>query len=393
MQIRLFAVSHLLAAAGVALSALSTPTHADSNHAGAHAAPLPDNQAAGIRVSGETGHGHHHGVVRADGHAPIGIMGDHMHHEGGWMVSYRYMAMLMRGNLDGDSQISAETIATTVPNRFFGQPGQPATLRVVPTDMEMQMHMFSVMHAPTDWLTLMAMGNYVQKSMGHITFAGGAGATRLAKFDVNTDGLSDTTVGGLVKLFADGTHNVHLNLGVSMPTGSIEEEAAIVAPNNARPVLRVPYAMQLGTGTFDLMPGVTYTGRSGDLGWGSQLAARIHPYRNSQGYAYGDRFRVDVWGSWQWAPWGSASLRLGAQSEGQIEGIDARIAVPNQTADPDNYGGERFDVAFGFNLAGQRGDLRGLRLAFEATVPVYQNLNGPQMDTDIILTLGLQYAW
>ncbi len=58
----------------------------------------------------------------------------------------------------------------------------------------------------------------------------------------------------------------------------------------------------------------------------------------------------------------------------------ASAAPPDQIADPDN-------------LAGQRGNLRGLRFAFEAAVPVYQNLNGPQMDTDVILTLGLQYAW
>ncbi|WP_281019306.1 MULTISPECIES: transporter [unclassified Minwuia] len=391
MRTTLFAASHMLAALGVAMLALSSPTEAHEKKAGQPPAASPanhDTDHATVSISGAP-----HSAIRADSHAPIGVMGDHMHHAGEWMVSYRYMAMLMRGNLDGDSQISAETIATTVPNRFFGQPGQPPTLRVVPTDMEMQMHMFGAMYAPTDDLTLMVMGNYVEKSMGHITFAGGAGATRLAKFDVNTSGLGDTSVAGLVRLFDDDMHHLHLNLGLSIPTGSIEEEAAIVAPNNARPVLRVPYAMQLGTGTFDLMPGITYTGTDGDLGWGGQLAARIHPYRNSQGYAYGDRLRLDVWASRQWAPWASTSLRIGAQSEGQIEGIDNRIAVPNQTADPDNYGGERLDVSLGVNLVAQRGDLRGLRLAMEATVPVYQNLNGPQMDTDLILTLGLQYAW
>jgi len=387
MQTALFAASHMLAAFGVAVLALSNPTHAHEKTPADPPATHGANHAT-VSVSGSP-----HKAVRADSHAPIGVMGDHMHHEGEWMFSYRYMAMLMRGNLDGDSQISAETIATTVPNRFFGLPGQPATLRVVPTDMEMQMHMFGAMYAPSDAVTLMVMGKYLQNSMGHITFAGGAGATRLATFDVNTSGIGDTSVAGLVRLYDDDMHHLHLNLGLSIPTGSIEEESAIIAPNNARPVLRVPYAMQLGTGTFDLMPGITYTGHDGDLGWGGQLAARIHPYRNSQGYAYGDKLRLDAWGSWQWASWASTSLRVGVQSEGQIEGIDGQIAVPNQTADPDNYGGERVDVSLGLNLAGQRGDIRGLRLGLEATVPVYQNLNGPQMDTDLILTLGLQYAW
>ncbi|MDF1710584.1 MAG: transporter, partial [Paracoccaceae bacterium] len=240
--------SHMLAALGVAVLALSSPTEAHEKKTAeppAASSARHDTDHATVSISGAP-----HSAIRADSHAPIGVMGDHMHHAGEWMVSYRYMAMLMRGNLDGDSQISAETIATTVPNRFFGQPGQPPTLRVVPTDMEMQMHMFGAMYAPNDDVTLMVMGNYVEKSMGHITFAGGAGATRLAKFDVNTSGLGDTSVAGLVRLFDDDMHHLHLNLGFSIPTGSIEEESAIVAPNNARPVLRVPYAMQLERSTI-----------------------------------------------------------------------------------------------------------------------------------------------
>ena len=354
-------------------------------HASAHE-KKPDE--AGFTIKGEN-----QGAVRADGHAPIGVMGDHMHHEGEWMLSYRYMSMVMRDNLDGDSKIDAATIATTVPNRFFGAPGQPPTLRVVPTDMRMEMHMFGMMYAPTDWLTLMGMANYVVKDMDHITFAGGAGTAVLGVFNVKTQGFGDTRVSGLVRLFDGGAHHLHLNLGVSLPTGSVTEQARILAPNGATPTLRVPYAMQLGTGTVDLLPGLTYTGRSDPVGWGAQITSAIHPYRNSEGYAWGDKYRADVWGSYQWASWISTSLRLGAQTEGRIRGIDPQIAVPNQTADPDNYGGEQVDLSLGLNLAGQGGDLRNLRIALEATAPVYQNLNGPQMQTDLIFTLGVQYAW
>ena len=38
------------------------------------------------------------GGVRADSHAPIGVMGDHMHAKGEWMVSYRFMRMAMSGS-------------------------------------------------------------------------------------------------------------------------------------------------------------------------------------------------------------------------------------------------------------------------------------------------------
>ncbi|MCE2421999.1 MAG: hypothetical protein J4G03_01570 [Gemmatimonadetes bacterium] len=38
------------------------------------------------------------------------------------------------------------------------------------------------------------------------------------------------------------------------------------------------------------------------------------------------------------------------------------------------------------------GALRGHRIAAEWHVPVYQNLNGPQLETDWVLTIGWQKA-
>ena len=100
---------------------------------------------------------HFHFSSSADSHAPLGVMGDHMHKKGDWMVSYRFMRMDMQGNRDGTDSLSPLEIATSVPNRFSGMAGQPPTLRVVPTEMTMDMHMFGAMYAPTDNLTLMAM--------------------------------------------------------------------------------------------------------------------------------------------------------------------------------------------------------------------------------------------
>ena len=38
---------------------------------------------------------------RPDGHAPIGVMGDHRHEAGEIMFSYRFMYMNMDGSRDG----------------------------------------------------------------------------------------------------------------------------------------------------------------------------------------------------------------------------------------------------------------------------------------------------
>ncbi|MDA7949372.1 MAG: transporter [Hyphomicrobiaceae bacterium] len=217
-----------------------------------------------------------HAAPRADGHGPIGVMGDHRHHTGELMLSYRFMRMWMEGNRIGDDDVSPETIVTTVPNPFFGNPGQPPTLRVVPKDMSMDMHMFGAMYGVNDRVTLMGMVPYIEKKMDHITFQGGAGTTRLGTFETSSDGIGDVSLTALIGLYDEKTPDrethVNLVLGLSAPTGSITERGTVLAPNNTRPNVRLPYAMQLGSGTWDLLPGVTATKRVRNLSLGGQYA-------------------------------------------------------------------------------------------------------------------------
>ncbi len=338
-------------------------------------------------------HLQHSSNGRADSHAPIGVMGDHRHKAGEWMLSYRFMRMEMAGTRDGTNSLSPEEIVTTVPNRFFGAPMQPPTLRIVPLEMTTDMHMAGVMYAPTDWLTLMAMGQYIDREMEHVTFAGGMGTTRLGNFTTEAKGLGDSSVSGLIGLYDDDVHHLHVNAGFSLPTGSIDEEDTILTPMGMTPRVRLPYSMQLGSGTYDLLPGLTYYGNADKFGWGAQYSATVRIGENSQDYALGDKHQVSAWGSYLWDPSFSTSLRLTGETEGDIDGIDSQIAGPVQTADPNNYGGERLSVSAGANYLFQEGVLAGNRLAFEVTAPVYQNLNGPQLERDYAVMIGWQKAF
>lgn len=387
--------SHALRQSRLALTAAATVLFASANIVHAHEDTLAPG--AGLVVTGS-------GLmpIRADGHAPVGVMGDHMHKAGEFMLSYRYMRMDMEGNRIGTREVSPEYIVNNVPNRFFGMPNQPPTLRVVPTEMSMDMHMFGAMYAPTDWLTLMGMVNYISKDMTHITFEampGGDGEIdRIGGFTTRSEGFGDTTVTALIKLLdtprPDGKDHLHINLGLSLPTGSITERDDVLTPMNTRPTLRLPYAMQLGSGTFDLLPGVTYTGRQGDFSWGAQYRATIRlEDENDEGYRLGNIHEATAWLAYQWEPWISTSVRLAGRTQGKIKGLDPQIVAPVQTADPDNYGGERVSIFAGVNLVGQEGDLRGHRLAFEIGMPIHEDLNGPQMETDWTFTIGWQKAW
>ncbi|MEL6980295.1 MAG: transporter [Pseudomonadota bacterium] len=351
------------------------------------AAPLTVAHGDHAADAGGRGPHDHGGVVRADSHAPIGVMGDHMHKAGEFMLSYRFMHMDMDGSRDGTDSLSPAEITE------FSSPFGPGSIRVVPTDMQMGMHMVGGMYAPSDWLTLMAMGSYITKEMDHVTFAGPAGATKRGEFTTRSEGLGDTKISGLIRVFEDETHHVHLNAGVSVPTGSIEETDDVLTPMGTRPTVRLPYSMQLGSGTFDLLPGVTYTGQSAPFAWGAQAKGVIRLGENDEGYALGDEIHGTAWASYAPEPWISLSGRLIGTSKGAIDGRDPNIAAPVQTADPDNYGGETVEFGVGVNLAGSEGWLRGHRIGAEFVAPLYRDLNGPQMETDWTLTVGYQFAF
>ncbi len=315
--------------------------------------------------------GHHHhadGGARPDDHAPIGVMAEHMHNKGEWMLSYRFMFMDMDGNRDGTDGLSTGEVLAQFP--------------VAPTEMTTMMHMFGVMWAPLQQITLMAMLPLVQKSMDHTTRMG-------VDFTTDTFGVGDFKFGGMVRLWENETHHFHFNAGMSFPTGSVTETDDTPAGN-----AQLPYPMQLGSGTYDFLPGVTYTGRIESWSWGAQANGVIRVGRNSEDYRLGDGYQLTGWGARAITDWVSASLRLDWRDWGNITGADSSLnprMVP--TADPDLRAGRRLDIGVGLNFLVPKGVLAGNRFAVEAMFPTYQSLDGPQLEQDWMITAGWQYAF
>ena len=156
--------------------------------------------------------------------------------------------------------------------------------------------------------------------------------------------------------------------------------------------MRVPYAMQMGSGTYDLMPGITWNGRSDQWYWGGRYLGEFR-LGDDEDYSLGDKHTLSVWLNYQWQPFISTALRLQYETLGSIGGMDPMIAGPVQTVDPDHYGGDVVNLNLGINLVGQAGSLAGQRLAIEASLPLQRDLNGPQMETDWTITAGWQYAF
>ncbi len=314
------------------------------------------------------------GAIR---HAPIGVMGDHMHKTGEWMFSYRYMKMTMKGSLDGSKSRSAAEITGTMMN--------PGPYMVAPLEMTMEMHMLGAMYAPSDKFTLMAMLPVLDKRMDHRTRMG-------AEFATEASGLGDVQIGALVNAYysADQRHRVHFNIGLSLPTGSVDERDDTPAMANAK----LPYPMQLGSGTYDLLPGLTYQAYSGAYNWGAQLLATIRTDYNDEAYRLGNRYETSTWLARSWSPALSSALRIKYSRWANIHGADPDLnpmMVP--TADPRNQGGERGDLLISTNYLFSSGSLKGNRLAVEYGLPFYQDLDGPQMEMQHSFTLGWQYAF
>lgn len=226
------------------------------------------------------------------------------------------------------------------------------------------------------------------------TYQGGMGSTVRGLFETEVSGLGDTKLAALISLKNTTSHKVHVNLGLSLPTGDIEQRGAVLTPMSEMPMqMRLPYAMQLGSGTYDFEPGITYTHFRDASSYGTQYKAVIRSGENSQGYQLGNKQQLSLWGQYLFTPAVSVSARITLSASDAIKGQDANIMGPVQTADPDNYGTQAAFFSAGINLLGQSNWLSKHRLALEYTLPLHQDVNGVQMKMQNMFNVGYQYPF
>jgi hypothetical protein len=160
--------------------------------------------------------------------------------------------------------------------------------------------------------------------------------------------------------------------------------------------VRLPYPMQLGSGTFDPIVGLTYVGRllSSDTCWGygAQWRSVFRIEDNDEDYRLGNEHDLFAWINYQWAPAISTSLRLNYMDRGEIDGIDSKIIGPVQTADPNNAGLQQLGLGLGVNFDGS-GSWNGHRLSAEYLLPLRRDTSGVQLETDAMLLFSYQYAF
>ncbi|MEQ1545215.1 DUF3570 domain-containing protein [Methyloglobulus sp.] len=360
--------------------------------------------------SAHAGHGgHHHGAA-----APAGVMSSHMLAKAGdWMIGYRFQWSNQSGALRNGTR--------PVSDREFIAKGCPGGVcALAPDSMPMSMHMLDLMYAPTDWLTLMLMPQWMDMNMkmrkleGVPPYDDNVPSSHISHHAQNaheSGGFGDLGMYALFKLYDDSTHHLHITPGFTAPIGDVDLHLRRGHQSDGG---FMHYCMQLGSGTWDFAPNLTYTGHLDDWSWGAQLNGVVRMgNKNKSGYRLGDIFQATAWGGYNITPWLTATLRGVYTTQGSIRGqysgseggqfitgtdkdgnlIYSSILKFGSMDYPSNYGGRFGDVGFGLSAMFHSGSLAGNHFSVEWLQPVYNDMNGYQQNRDGTLnaTWGIMF--
>jgi hypothetical protein len=248
--------------------------------------------------------------------------------------------------------------------------------------MTMQMHMLGAMFAPSDKLTLMVMGKYVDNTM--------ALSTKMnMDFETQSDGFGDISITGLLHVLRHKRQLIHTHIGISIPVGNLNQLGDTPMMNR----IRLAYPMQLGSGTWDPFFGATYLGQSETTSWGIQSIFKVRLGQNAKGYSLGNQWNVVGWYAFRLSNTLSLSGSLQYLSLGRIDGFDQDMnPMMMPLFDAKNSGKNLLNGSLGVNVLISKGVFKNLRIALEGNIPVAQSVNGIQMKHSWTSVFGLQYA-
>ena len=163
----------------------------------------------------------------------------------------------------------------------------------------------------------------------------------------------------------------------------------------------LPFGMQLGSGTWDPIFGLTYQKNTDPFWMGANFMTTQRWATNDQDYTKGDEYAVDFYLMRQFSEDKVASVQLNGKAWGDYSSEPKRgkdsgdcHAMLNSSkdwmtplCDPTNYGGVNLHATVGLQFQPLPLQVAELNLS----IPIYQNLKGPQMQSQYMLQLS--YYW
>lgn len=321
-------------------------------------------------------------------HAPIGVMADHFHKKGESMISLRYGSMKMDGNiLNGNSVKTPQILGMPNP-----QGNMPANLSVVPNSMDMNMIMLGGMYAPSNNITLMAMVMFMDKKMSLSSYKPMMGRDLLGGFATSSNDFSDIAFGGLFKFKESDKSRWHTELTLQKSLDKNELKDEVLTPMGMNMEMILPYGMQIGDDATRLVLGLTNVRNLND-NWiiGNQLRGKF--VVSDKDWSFGDIVELNSWVQYEINSSLSLSSRIKFVDQDNISGNNPLIVAPVQTANPKNYGGREIHVGMGVNLLTSILPGHADRFGIELIIPIKQDKNGLQMETDYQLDIGYQKSF
>lgn len=307
----------------------------------------------------------------------VGLMNDHMHEAGEFMIGLRFQHFDWGGATRRGTH--AVNDADLLADGYI--------MRA--KSMHMDMAMLDLMYGISGNLTVTLSPQYAwnRMTMAGIHPMGGMDGGMMPGETARetTHGFGDTLASASFRLKRSEHLNAHVTLGVWAPTG----KAQLKNPDGSF----TEYDMQTGSGTWDVEPSATVTGQEGALGWGAQAGYRVRAERrNAAGYRLGHRTLLTGWLSYRLAAPIEATARAEYTHQGRIHG---RYDGPSNMDMPDdlpaNSGGDLAIGAIGLNWKPALGMQRGPQLGVEFGVPFYRRVNGVQLPQKWQVSVATRY--
>ena len=303
---------------------------------------------------------------RPDGHAPAGVKSDYLLPSGQFYFGYRHYAEKFVGTLVGTEPVTGDEVLG------FNFTSAPLTHDRSTGEVEVRLGL-------TNFLTLTGSVPWTRNEMLNVTSTG--------FYETSSEFLGDVSIWGLFDLLDMEQYRLSLNLGGTVPTGKTSKMG--LTPTGVGGVL--PYTMQGGSGTPDVLIGGTFQVQNEVASVGAQINSVTRVVDNTWGYRLGNEFDFTVWGAYNVTDWVSFSLRTIFQHQGDVDGDELRTdGLADPLANRFAQGGERVLIPFGMNLYFREGRMAGHRLSIEFYYPVHEDLNGPQMSVDRNLVISWQ---
>ena len=305
----------------------------------------------------------------AAGQPPFGVNNGAALEKGGFEIYYRYSRVRLRKNRIGTKQVSTQ--------RAFAD--QAPAYRQLPEKRLLQEHLVGLSWAPFSRLTLSAKLPLYVRDQTTQDFSG-------ARLGNRTEGIGDLQLVALVPFMRKGDETLLFSLGFQAPTGSNRK--------NGSNDQRLGYPMQPGTGSWAIIPGATYRGHWKQLSWGLNYAGAFFLDVNREGYRPGTRQEVSTWMAWNFSQWFSSSVRIKWNRMSNIHGGDSALGsapYADPTADPKRRKGQWLAIGPGVNF--RLPCCGGQRVAFEALFPIWQDLEGPQLESRWLMYAGVQLGF